>query len=469
MKYSLTILEKHFEELKSLILQDDGFERAAILLCGRAFVKNDVWDGGSEYRFLSKEIIPISNKDINYHNQKFISWNTSIFQKSLKKAKEEGFAICLVHSHPQGATHFSETDDVNERELIEIIYNHHDEELPNLSLLITNDGQLNARAWTKQLKFHEVSFTRIVGDKFTFLYPDKFKLIAKEEFHRQQLAFGKTLNNDLSKLKIAIVGCGATGSATAHLLARLGVGHLLLVDKDLVERSNLSRLYGATSSDADAGNPKAEVLKRFISSIGIGCRVRVINDWIGSKESRDALKSCDIIFGCTDDNGGRIYLNRFSHFYYTPVFDMGVEIDLDKKDQEKIISLQGRVTTLLPGNVCLLCRKIIDIGLARDEDIKRNDPIGYERQKEEAYVSGGGNPSPAVITFTTEVATVAVNEFINRITGFKKTPPEKNIMRFFDRGEDKRPGAKSEEGCPVCNSTFYWGRGDVEPFLDQTN
>jgi hypothetical protein len=469
MKYSFTILEKHFDELKTLIHQKDGFERPAILLCGRSLIQDDIWNGGSEYRFLSKEIIPISDHDIIYHDKNLINWNTSIFQKILKRSRDEGLAICLVHSHPNGSILFSETDNLNEKELIQTIYNRNKQDLPNLSLIITPDGNLTARSWTKQLKTYDIGFIRIIGDRFTFLYPEKYNLNGKEEFHRQQLAFGKTLSNDLSKLKIGVVGCGATGTATAHLLARLGVGQLLLIDKDLVERSNLSRLYGANSTDADSGAPKVEVLKRFISNIGIGCRVRTINNWIGDKECRDALKSCDVLFCCTDDNSGRVFLNRFSHFYYIPTFDMGVEIDLSKEEPREILALQGRMTVLMPGNVCLICRKVIDRNLAREENIKRYDPMGYERQKEEAYVTGGGNPSPAVITFTTEVATMAVNEFINRITGFKKTPPEKHLMRFFDKGEDGRPGAKAEDGCPICGSTAYWGKGDIEPFLDQTN
>jgi molybdopterin/thiamine biosynthesis adenylyltransferase len=469
MKYSITILEKHLIELKSLILTKNGFERPAILLCGRSLIQNDIWDGGSEYRFLSKYIIEIPDDEINSHDGERVNWNTKTFQQILKKAEDEDLAISLIHSHPAGFNTFSEIDNNNEIDLFRTIFNCNLGEKPHLSMMITYDEQITARVWTKQLKTFEIDFIRIIGDRFTFLYPEKYSKNSKEEFHRQQLAFGQTLSNDLLKLKIAVVGCGATGSATAHLLARLGVGQLLLIDDDLVERSNLSRLYGATSSDADAGNPKVEVLKRFISNIGLGCRVRALKGWVGNKECRESIKSCDLIFGCTDDNNGRIFLNRYSHFYYTPLFDMGVEIDLTKTEPTEIRSLQGRLTVLLPGNVCLLCRKIINSKMAYEEDLKRNDPMGFERQKEEAYVTGGGNPSPSVITFTTEVATMAVNEFINRIVGLKKTPPEKHLIRFFDRNEDKRPGAKSEEACPICGDAFYWGRGDMEPFLDQTN
>lgn len=466
MKYTLTILEEHRQELESLVLKDDGFERPALLLCCRSFISNDIWDGGAELRFLSKKVIPIPESEIISNDETQVKWETEMFRKTLKLAEKEDLSICLVHSHPAKANRFSEVDDKNERELVQTIFNRNDKPDTHLSLVITHDRHFFARAWDKKVVDKPIQLIRCLGDRFEFFYDGKFSALTREEFHRQQLAFGKTLNNDLSKLRIAVIGCGATGSCTAHLLARLGVGQLLLIDNDLVERTNLSRLYGANGSDADAGRSKAYVLRDFIAAISIGCRVRAINDWVGSATCRDAMKSCDVIFCCTDDDSGRIFLNRFAHFYLAPVFDMGILIKPTDTTPPQIQTLQGRLTVIAPGNTCLLCRNIVSGKRAYEENLKRSDPTGYERLKDEAYVEGGGNPSPAVITFTTEVATMAVNEFIHRITGFKKVPATKHIVRFFDQNEDRKPGAVSKEGCPICNSKTYWGRGDVEPFMD---
>jgi molybdopterin/thiamine biosynthesis adenylyltransferase len=466
MKYTMTLQEDHLNELKKTLLQPDGKERVAILLCGSAEIKDDPWDGGSEFRFLSKQIIVVDEQDILLNTEHLVNWDTKTLRKAMKIAKEQELQLCLVHSHPPGSYKFSEIDDQNERELFKIMYSRNSGHKPHMSLIITQDEVLVARACTSNLVYYPIDFIRTIGNRYHFYYPNKSSFLAREEFNRQQLAFGPSLGADLSKLRIGIVGCGATGSATAHLLARLGVGQLLLMDKDIIERSNLSRLHGPNSANADIGSNKAKAMASFISGIGIGCRVRYLVNWVSDEDCRDAMKNCDVVFGCTDDNSGRIVLNRFSAFYLIPVIDMGIVIDPPKGGSSIMEALQARVTVLQPENTCLICRKVVDLKLAREEQLKRGNPEGFIRQKEEAYVTGEQNPSPAVITFTTEVATMAVNEFLNRITGFKSVGAEKHIVRFFDKSIDRHPNVPPNPDCPVCGSDEYWGKGDIYPFLD---
>ena len=65
-------------------------------------------------------------------------------------------------------------------------------------------------------------------------------------------------------MKIAIVGVGGTGSAVAVQLARMGVASLTLLDRDTIDESNLSRVYG--SKKKDVGKPKVGVLKKHLST-----------------------------------------------------------------------------------------------------------------------------------------------------------------------------------------------------------
>ena len=69
-------------------------------------------------------------------------------------------------------------------------------------------------------------------------------------YDRQVRLFGDHGQEMLGKAKVAIVGLGGVGFLLAEYLARLGVGHFVLVDPDRVESTNLPRLVGATRWDA---------------------------------------------------------------------------------------------------------------------------------------------------------------------------------------------------------------------------
>jgi molybdopterin/thiamine biosynthesis adenylyltransferase len=212
--------------------------------------------------------------------------------------------------------------------------------------------------------------------------------------------------------------------------------------------------------------PKTEVLAREIASLAIGVRVIPIQTWIESESARDVLKACDVVFGCTDDPAGRIFLNRFAYFYLRPVIDMGIL--MDKNPDGGFYNMSGRVTVLVPGSPCLLCRRIADPLLAAEESLRRIDPTEYERRRRERYIRGGGEPAPAVVTFTTETACMAVSELLQGLTDYRDAGGWAwQRTRRFDINEDRQPGAQPSENCPICSSQRYWGRGDIEPFLDR--
>jgi molybdopterin/thiamine biosynthesis adenylyltransferase len=71
----------------------------------------------------------------------------------------------------------------------------------------------------------------------------------------------------LRAARVLVVGCGALGSAQVEALARAGVGHLGIVDRDFVEESNLQRQTMFTEEDARARLPKAIAAARRIGAI----------------------------------------------------------------------------------------------------------------------------------------------------------------------------------------------------------
>ena len=84
---------------------------------------------------------------------------------------------------------------------------------------------------------------------------------------------GKKGQEKLSKSAVAIVGLGALGSVSAELLARAGIGRLILVDRDIVELSNLQRQ--ALYDESDIRKPKALAAKEKLSRINSGINIDI--------------------------------------------------------------------------------------------------------------------------------------------------------------------------------------------------
>lgn len=458
MNYTFTFLESHYEELRKHLIREDGKERAAFIISGRSSTIDDE-------RFISKELILLDKNDLLTSEQYQVSWNNDLFIQALKSVELKRLAVVVIHNHGGDYKQFSSIDDEGEFHLFRLAFNRNAGDKPYASLIMMGDGSLIGRAWKPDLTNQAITKFRIIGKRIRLDYQDRRDTYeSNEAFQRQSLAFGQSLNKDLSKLKISVVGSGATGSATAILLARLGVGELCLIDKDTLETTNLNRVHGATYSDV--GKAKVDILENHIKSFGLGTKVSTVKDWVSSLESIEHLKSSDVIFGCTDDHAGRILLNRFAYFYLVPVIDMGLVISVTKSNPPKIQDLQGRISYLFPGSDCLITKGIINQDNAIAENLLRNNPKTYEGLKKEAYVVGEGNPAPSVVTFTTQIAAMAVNSFLNRIVGFNECdlPPQKIL--FFHRNTEINPGNVDENHCRICGEKSYWGRGDMQPFLD---
>ena len=465
---SLTLQECHLQELRDKLFQSDGRERAAYVLCSEAFIQSDPWTNLPRQKYMSYDVLSIPDAEIVSHSSQHITWKTDSFVRALKLAQAKGMTVAIVHSHPGGLAAFSNQDDANEPDLVQLAHNRNGETTRLLSLILTLEGALIGRCWRTPKEYEPLALICAVGNRIQLHYSGRGEGVSSPVFHRQSLAFGRALTQDLSMLRVGVVGCGGTGSALAMLLPKLGVQRIVLFDKDVVEESNLNRLHGATWDDAQAQCPKVEVVARSLTALGIGADVKTYQSWIGDPMCRDALKSCDVVFSCTDDHAGRLLLNRLAYYYLTPVFDSGLAIEVSSSEPPEIQALDGRVTTLLPGCTCLLCREVIDPVIARDETLKREQPDEYERRKAEAYVIGEGNPSPAVVLFTTDVAIMALEEMIHRVQGFRgedgATP---HRVRKYHLLTDRKPGVRADEYCPVCGTGEWWGRGDVKPFLNQ--
>jgi molybdopterin/thiamine biosynthesis adenylyltransferase len=136
----------------------------------------------------------------------------------------------------------------------------------------------------------------------------------RERYSRQVLfsGIGDMGQQKLATGRVAIVGVGATGAATAGLLNRAGVGHLTLIDRDFVEPSNLQRQTLFDEADALASLPKAEAARRQLARINSGVRCTShIADLVPANID-ELLSQSDILLDCTDNFETRYLLNDYA-------------------------------------------------------------------------------------------------------------------------------------------------------------
>jgi molybdopterin/thiamine biosynthesis adenylyltransferase len=111
---------------------------------------------------------------------------------------------------------------------------------------------------------------------------------------------------------VAVVGCGATGAASASLLARAGVGTLTLIDRDFVEPSNLQRQVLFDEADALQSLPKAEAARRKIALFNSSVTVHPQIADLTPANIAELLGPADIVLDATDNFETRYLLNDYA-------------------------------------------------------------------------------------------------------------------------------------------------------------
>ena len=166
-------------------------------------------------------------------------------------------------------------------------------------------------------------------------------LIVDYLWARHLILWGQEGQKRLRESSVLIAGAGAIGNEVAKNLAMLGVKRLLIIDNDVVELSNTSRMIFFERKNQ--GSNKAEVLARNIASKFPYVETLA---WTGALEDLPLkhLLSVDVIVCGLDNVLSRIYLAQISRRYSLPMVDGG------------IVGYQGRVQVYVPPDMpCPLC------------------------------------------------------------------------------------------------------------------
>lgn len=167
-----------------------------------------------------------------------------------------------------------------------------------------------------------------------------------QRFERQVrfAPLGREGQGNLVSARVLVVGCGALGGILAQTLFRAGVGELVLVDRDVVELSNLPRQVLFDERHAREGTPKALAARDTLERSGGPSVVRahVLN--LDARNLELVADDVDLVLDGTDNLETRYLLNDFCIARGLPWVYAGV------------VGSSGLVLPILPGrSACLAC------------------------------------------------------------------------------------------------------------------
>ena len=218
--------------------------------------------------------------------------------------------------------------------------------------------------------------------------------------HRISLLFGNEAVNKLKQSTVMVVGCGAVGSFAIESLARSGVGHIILVDFDKIEESNINRQLFAL--DSTIGIPKVDVAKQRIFDINPEILVDTFNMFFD--ENTDLGIKPDYVIDAIDTVPSKIALYKWCVKNDIPfISSMGAA---RKTDLTKI-----KIDKISKTSVCPLANKI----RKNIRDLNLPDfPVVYSTENATPQ-ENGGREFGSVITVTGTFGLMISNFVIKKL------------------------------------------------------
>ncbi|MGE2721219.1 ThiF family adenylyltransferase [Mycolicibacterium celeriflavum] len=295
-------------------------------------------------------------------------------------------------------------------------------------------------------------------------------------FDRQSRLFGDRGQAVLASQKVGVVGAGGAGSLLVEYLARLGVGHLVVIDPDRIERSNHPRVVGSRRRDSmhlltAASRPRAvRALGHHLATrkvmvarrVALGANPDIAFDGISADVTDPAvarmLIDCDYLFLAADSMRARLVFNALVHQYVIPGVEVGAKIQLGRDGSA--VDVFSVVRPVLPGFGCLWCNGLIDPARLQEESTS-GAQLGRQRYVDDAEVH-----APSVITLNAVAAAHAANEYMLSVTGMLPLSYQPCWQRFhattqrsIDRAITEIP--RRDAACTECSTSGRLGAGNA--------
>lgn len=231
---------------------------------------------------------------------------------------------------------------------------------------------------------------------------------------------GKKGQQAIRNTTAVIVGIGAIGSTTANLLARAGVKKLVLIDRDIVELTNLQRQMLFTEEDIN--KPKVIAVQEHLKKINSKVEIEAYFDNLDYTNIN--LVKSDIILDCTDNLETRFLINEYAVKNKIPWI------------YSAVIGSSGYVFNTLPDRPCFRC-------------------VVKECKSLETCETTG-----VLNTIVNVISALQVNEALKIIL---RKDYEKKLL-FFNIWDNTliKTNVKKDKKCPACNQKFAYLTGEAK-------
>lgn len=404
MKLSLRMSASHYHTLWAHLFRGDEAEHGAIVLAGLATGRGGV-------RLLVREVIPARTGRDYVRTRRGHALTPAFIHPMITRARDERLVYLAVHNHlSTDIASFSEIDlDSHEcgyPALLGIA-----EGMP-VGALVMGAGAVEADLWLPGGARLSLAEAVVIGRTIERLYPRPPKIMntAERTQDRQLRMFGAAGQHILRGSTVVVIGAGGIGSLVVEYLARLGVGHIIVIDPEKLDLTNLSRVVGSTRDDVEKEAYKVEVAKRHAGEAHPQPTVTAVNSDVPLEKVARSLTMADFIFLAADSMRARLVMNALVHQYLIPGVQLGSKVDGSMGEDG--FDAWSAVRAVRPGDGCLWCNGFIERGILAKE------ALSNEERKAQGY--GTDEPNPSVITLNAVAAAHGVNDFLFDYLGIRR-------------------------------------------------
>lgn len=418
--WSVVITAQQWSVLRNHLFRGDGGEHGAVLQCGMA-------RGPRGTRLLVREVVT-ADDGVDYvpGTRGYRKLRAAFVAQAIEACAQHGLAYLAVHNHGgRDRVGFSPTDMASHERGYPALLDINDG-VP-VGALVFADNAVAGDIWTSDGQRQPITHMRVTGRPQLTLTPEQTPAqMADPNYDRQTRIFGDRGQTLLGASKIAVVGLGGAGSLIAEYLARLGVGHLVFIDPDRIDLTNLPRVVGARRPDAvpwlrrstrpqwmqllgaRLATPKVKIAARVARQASRDVRITSIARSVIDADVAAVLTDCDHIFLAADSALARRVVNSITHQYLVPNTQVGSKVTVADQRAADIFSVT-RMSS--PGSGCLQCNGLIPAWRLADE------ATGEVQRRRQRYVDDDNVHAPSVITLNAVTAARAVDDWLMAVGG----------------------------------------------------